>query len=60
MILCIVLILFLLLAYSKSQTITNPIYKDKYEKKMMVYYVLVLSFLAALKYIVPSTDAEGY
>ena len=60
MILCIVIIVFLLLAYSKSLSITNPIYKDKYEKKMMVYYVLVLSFLAALKYIVPGTDAEGY
>lgn len=60
MILCIVLIIFLLLAYSKSQTITNPSYKDKYEKKMMVYYVLVLSLLAALKFIVPGTDAEGY
>lgn len=60
MILCIVIIVLLLLAYNKSRFITNPSFKDKYEKKMMVYYVLVLSLLAALKFIVPGTDAEGY
>lgn len=60
MILSIVIIFFLLLAYRKAHTISNPLLKDKYEKKMMVFYVLVLSLLAALKYVVPDTDAEGY
>lgn len=60
MILCIILTIFLLLAYNKSLSITNTSYKEKYERKIMILYVIILTLLAALKYIVPDTDMEGY
>lgn len=60
MLIYIVIIIALVICQSTSSHITDVYLKQQFDKKCLIAFVILLSLLSALRYIVPGTDSEGY